>query len=87
MHAACTTTAPTPPSGLPAGTSPPASYGLLATRQQASAFNQPLSFDTSSVTNMYWMFFVRSTRALAPSFQLGHPRACRLHHHRTNTPL
>ena len=26
----------------------------------ARAFNQPLSFDTSSVTNMYLMFYVRS---------------------------
>ena len=25
-------------------------------RQSASAFNQPLSFDTSSVTSMGWMF-------------------------------
>ena len=28
----------------------------------ASAFNQPLSFDTSSVTSMLSMFFVRSAR-------------------------
>jgi hypothetical protein len=32
----------------------------------ASAFNQPLSFDTSKVTNMRNMFEVRSARALAP---------------------
>ena len=31
---------------------------------KASAFNQPLSFDTSSVTFMYGMFSVRSVRAL-----------------------
>ena len=30
------------------------------------AFNQPLSFDTSSVTTMYNMFGVRSARALGP---------------------
>jgi hypothetical protein len=30
----------------------------------ASAFNQPLSFDTSKVTSMGWMFSVRSARAL-----------------------
>jgi hypothetical protein len=37
-----------------------------STRQGASAFNQPLSFDTSSVTRMTYMFFVRSARALRP---------------------
>ena len=36
----------------------------LVTRQLASAFNQPLSFDISSVTNMPSMFHVRSPRAL-----------------------
>jgi len=45
---------------------PPASHALPSTRQGASAFNQPLSFDTSSVTNMYQMFNVRSARALGP---------------------
>jgi hypothetical protein len=29
---------------------------LPSTRQQANAFNQPLSFDTSKVTNMFAMF-------------------------------
>ena len=38
----------------------PASHALLSTRQFAYAFNQPLSFDTSSVTNMNSMFAVRS---------------------------
>ena len=33
-------------------------------RQGASVFNQPLSFDTSSVTAMKYMFHVRSGRAL-----------------------
>jgi len=37
----------------------------LPTRQSASAFNQPLSFDTSSVTRMVYMFQVRSARAPA----------------------
>eukprot|EP00964_Phaeocystis_antarctica_P113311 scaffold77359_cov53-Phaeocystis_antarctica.AAC.1 len=31
------------------------------------AFNQPLSFETSSVTDMTTMFWVRSARALAPA--------------------
>ena len=48
----------------------------LLTRQYASAFNQPLSFDTSKVTEMAYMFNVRSARALAPnSLELGLPRA------------
>mgnify|MGYP004176786809 CR=1 FL=1 len=38
----------------------PASHARLSTRQGASAFNQPLSFDTSSVTTMNGMFYVRS---------------------------
>ena len=44
----------------------PALRARLFTPQYASAFNQPLSFDTSKVTNMYAMFYVRSARALAP---------------------
>ena len=44
----------------------PASHARLSTRQGASAFNQPLSFDTSKVTTMGGMFLVRSARALAP---------------------
>ena len=35
------------------------------TRQDARAFNQPLNFDTSKVTTMYSMFYVRSARARA----------------------
>ena len=34
----------------------PTSHARLSTRQYALAFNQPLSFDTSSVTNMHNMF-------------------------------
>ena len=34
-------------------------------RQHAHKFNQPLSFDTSKVTTMHGMFYVRSARALA----------------------
>ena len=67
VHAAC---AAVPSHALPAlrpHLSPPLSYALLSTRQQASSFNQPLFFDTSKVTDMYVMFQVRSARALAPS--------------------
>eukprot|EP00964_Phaeocystis_antarctica_P103321 scaffold68611_cov53-Phaeocystis_antarctica.AAC.1 len=46
---------------------PPTSNARLSTRQGANAFNQPLAFDTSKVTNMDQMFVVRSARALAPS--------------------
>ena len=42
-------------------------HALPLTRQSASAFNQPLSFDTSSVTTMGYIFYVRSPRVpLAP---------------------
>ena len=41
-------------------------------------FNQPLSFDTSSVTNMRVMFYVRSTPCPAPNPQSSPPlRAAR----------
>jgi len=43
-----------------------APHARLSTRQAAKAFNQPLSFDTSKVTDMEYMFYVRSARALAP---------------------
>ena len=39
-------------------------YALHSTRQGAKAFNQPLSFDTSKVTTMLYMFNVRSAHAL-----------------------
>ena len=58
-RAACAAAAPC---RLPARTSPRVAYALLSTRQLASAFNQPLSFDTSSVTDMRGMFRVRSPR-------------------------
>ena len=44
---------------LPRPTPRPAPHALLSTRQNASAFNQPLNFDTSSVTRMGYMFNVR----------------------------
>ena len=51
------------PSRLP---TPRALHACLGvTRQYATAFNQPLSLDTSSVTNMGNMFWVRSARAAA----------------------
>jgi hypothetical protein len=59
---ACAAAAPRPPGAHLA----PASHALLSTRQNANAFNQPLSFDTSKVTNMRYMFGVRSARTLTP---------------------
>jgi len=66
----CMPLAPPPPHALPPpGARPrPASHAPLpSTRQRANAFNQPLSFDTSKVTDMTYMFYVRSARALAPN--------------------
>ena len=60
---------------------------LLSTRQRATAFNQPLSFDTFSVTDMASMFYVRSARALPPSLQ-SEPSPCtrRLRRRRSSMP-
>ena len=41
-----------------------AAYAVLSARQSASAFNQPLSFGTSNVRSMSYMFYVRSVHAL-----------------------
>ena len=59
------------PSCLPARMSPLLLHASLSTRQYAPAFNQPLSFDTSSVTTMYQMFEVRSARALPSNSTVG----------------
>ena len=53
------------PSRLPACTSPRIACPSLSTRQDAHAFNQPLSWDTSKVISMVNMFTVRSAHALA----------------------
>ena len=51
----------------------PAWYAFLSTRQSASAFNQPLSLDDSSVTDMQGMFHVRSPVARAAAlYPLAH---------------
>merc|ERR1719424_1779250 len=57
--------APRSPASRPA--SRPSAYASLSTRQNALAFNQPLSFDTSRVTNMQYMFYVRSSRVPPPA--------------------
>eukprot|EP00964_Phaeocystis_antarctica_P112782 scaffold76891_cov58-Phaeocystis_antarctica.AAC.3 len=42
-------------------------------RQRATAFDQPLSFDTSSVTSMARMFIVRSSPCPAPNLHSSPP--------------
>ena len=64
VHAACVAATQRPHASR--ATPLPASHARLSTRQAASAFNQPLSFDTSSVTDMHGMFRVRSARAPTP---------------------
>ena len=68
VHASCVPPPCTPgPPAFRLAPLPPASHALPSTRQRASAFNQPLSLDTSSVTTMRYMFYVRSPRVpLAP---------------------
>ena len=61
------------PSCLAARASP-SSFASLSTRQYASSFSQPLSFDTSSVTNMDSMFYVRCARALHVAHAAATPR-------------
>ena len=65
VHANCVAATPRPHASRAVPL--PASHTRLSTRQDASAFNQPLSFDTSKVTNMDRMFYVRSARAMAPT--------------------
>ena len=69
----CTLCAPRSPatSRLPARTSSRTVCPPFDSRQSASAFNQPLSFDTSSVTDMGWMFYVRSSPSPAPNLHLS----------------
>jgi hypothetical protein len=82
-RAACAAATPHPPASRRAPR--PASHvPLPSTWQQAAAFNQPLSLDTSSVTSMSYMFQVRSARALTPNSleSRAFSRACRLCRHR-----
>ena len=64
------------PSASRPRTSPLIVRAPLATRQKATAFNQPLSFNTSSVTTMRQMFTVRSARALCPPSLQSGPARC-----------
>ena len=62
VHANCVAATPRPHAFRAAPL--PASHARLSTRQYASAFDQPLSFDTSKVTNMGAIFYVRSAHSL-----------------------
>ena len=62
-------TAPTPSRLL--ARLPPSQHASLWTRQYAQAFNQPVNFDTSSVTSMQYMFRVRSAPAHATHPPVG----------------
>ena len=66
LPAPCLRYRPHTPSHTSRPASRPSTYASLSTRQAATAFNQPLSFDTSKVTNMRFMFKVRFARALTP---------------------
>ena len=60
---------PPPHAPRPALRAPPYICTPSDSRQGASAFNQPLSLDTSSVTTMYLMFYVRSAPCRASDLQ------------------
>ena len=70
VHAACTATAPPRPRASRPACHPSVSH--VVTRQDAPAFNQPLSFDMSSVTDMSQMFYVRLCRAQRPAGSFVH---------------
>ena len=59
-------------------TSSPTTCPAFDSRQQASAFNQQLSFDTSSVTDMFAMFYVRSSPCPAPISAVIRALSCTL---------
>ena len=73
----CMPLAPPPPHALPPPgphlTPHPACPPFGDSRQHASSFNQPLSFDTSSVTNMWATFSVRSSPCPTPNLQSSPP--------------
>eukprot|EP00964_Phaeocystis_antarctica_P074400 scaffold45742_cov55-Phaeocystis_antarctica.AAC.4 len=62
-----------PPPAVPARTSPRTACPPFDSRQYAKAFNQPLSFDTCSVTDMSQMLTVRSSPCPAPYLQPSLP--------------
>ena len=79
--------AATSPGNSPRTPPCPTPLAALSTRQYASAFNQPLSFDTSEVTTMWGMFFVRSALGLCPTCARTVPCLHQRHRHRALPPL
>ena len=77
LPAACAAVVCMPPSRLQPAPSPRSECPPFDSRQGASAFNQPLSFDTSSVTNMDYMFSVRSSPCPGPQSAVE-PSPCTL---------
>ena len=65
----CMPLVPLPPEVLPPHLGPNPIRPPFESRQAASAFNQPLSFETSSLEDLGFMFVVRSTRTLGPSLE------------------
>ena len=51
-------------------------FNMYVTWQYMDAFNQPLSFDTSSVTDISEMFTVRAARASSPPPPLSNRVLC-----------
>ena len=70
LHAACAAFVRRLPGR---STSPRSAFPPFDSRQYASAFNQPLTFDTSSVTDMRDMFRVRSPPWPAPNLHSSPP--------------
>ena len=66
-------------SRLPARGSPRTVCPACDPRQEAKAFNQPLSWDTSSVNDMRHMFGVRYSPRPAPKSAHVYPLPCTLH--------
>ena len=74
FSAACAAAGPRPPALLGPQLAPNCMCPPFNSRQHATAFNQPLSLDTSSVTDMGHMFQVGSAygpTALRPNLQSG----------------
>ena len=77
---------PPPPDSRYSAPRPSPHALLFASRQYTSAFshsfNQPLSLNTSSVTNMYFMFYVRSSlpRICSRALPCTPPPACQPGH-------
>eukprot|EP00964_Phaeocystis_antarctica_P121549 scaffold85205_cov60-Phaeocystis_antarctica.AAC.1 len=66
VRAACAAASTSRPPAVRSASRPESHAPSFDPAQDAYAFNRPLSFDTSSVTDMGYMFWVRSACALDP---------------------